>query len=467
MSSPHISPMVANTAPDFVPLRLLAGALSRGARGVYPSHEIGPSRGAREGFTLLWNNFHRSTASWGSVLPFRLRANLLIGMMGLPPALTRRKGSTEPQLFSGVGCCSLNALVPVRRVPDSHKSGLSRGAREAWRNARTSFSGTARFQQAVKACVFAVIGLIGLPPVNALAAGTGELPPYQRVSGVSGNLSSVGSDTLAGLMTLWTETFKKAYPDVKVQVQAAGSSTVPPALIQGTSNFGPMSRAMKESELQAFENEHGYSPLGIRVAVDALAIYVHKDNPLNSISIEQTDAVFSATRRCGGSHDIRTWGELGLDGSWATRPIKLFGRNSVSGTYGYFKTAALCSGDFKNNVSEQPGSASVVRAVASSLNGIGYSGIGYDTSGVRAVAVSSLGDRRAVSASFANAVNRSYPLARYLYIYVHKRPGESLPPLETEFLRLVLSRDGQRIVRKDGYIPLPVAVAERERNKLL
>ena len=294
----------------------------------------------------------------------------------------------------------------------------------------------------------------------------GRLPVYRRVTGVSGNLSSVGSDTLANLMTLWTEAFKNLYPDVYVQVQAAGSSTAPPALIQGTSNFGPMSRPMSANELGAFRKKHGYRPLGLRVALDALAIYVHKDNPLGSLSIEAIDAVFSATRRCGGTVNISTWGELGLTGSWAGRPIQPHGRNSASGTYGFLKTAALCSGDFKNTVSEHPGSASVVEAVTSSLNGIGYSGIGYETPGVRAVAVSRRGDSPAVRASFENAVDRSYPLARYLYIYVNKRPGTPLAPLEAEFLKLVLSGDGQRLVVRHGQIPLPYEIAERELEKL-
>lgn len=299
------------------------------------------------------------------------------------------------------------------------------------------------------------------------AAAARELPAYQRVSGVSGNLSSAGSDTLANLMTSWTADFRGAYPDVYIQVQAAGSSTAPPALIQGTSNLGPMSRPMKASELEAFQKRHGYRPTGIRVALDALAIYVHKDNPLAAMSIGQVDAVFSATRRCGGARDIATWGELGLEGSWADRPIQLFGRNSVSGTYGYFKTAALCSGDFRNTVSEQPGSASVVGAVASSLSGIGYSGIGYETPGVRTVSISRRSDEPAVDASFENAVNRTYPLARFLYLYVNKPPDTPLAPLEAEFLKFVLSRDGQESVAKNGYIPLPVAVAELELDKLL
>lgn len=299
-----------------------------------------------------------------------------------------------------------------------------------------------------------------------LADDAEELAPYERVSGISGNLSSTGSDTLANLMTLWTETFKKEYPNVNIQVQAAGSSTAPPALTEGTSNFGPMSRQMKDKEIESFEARFGYKPTKVRVAVDALAVYVHKDNPIEGLSIPQVDAIFSITRRCGSTADISKWGDVGLSGSWANRPIQLYGRNSVSGTYGYFKQVALCSGDYKNTVNEQPGSASVVQAVGSSLNGIGYSGIGYITSGVKAVPISEEDGAEAIPADAASVATGDYPLARYLYIYVNKKPNSPLPPLEQEFLKLVLSKEGQEIVAKDGYIPVSARIAGRELKKL-
>ncbi len=294
---------------------------------------------------------------------------------------------------------------------------------------------------------------------------SGELPDYQRVTGISGNLSSIGSDTLANLMTLWTETFKRNYPSVNIQVQAAGSSTAPPALTEGTANFGPMSRAMKDKEIEAFESRFGYKPTAIRVAIDALAVYVHKDNPLDGLDIAQVDAAFSTTRRCGAPASIDNWGGFNLEGSWAERPIQLYGRNSVSGTYGYFKQVALCSGDFKNGVNEQPGSASVVQAVASSLNGIGYSGIGYITSGVKALALSTDGGEQ-VAATPANALSGEYPLSRYLYVYINKKPDQPISPIEREFLTLVLSKEGQEIVGKDGYIPVSAEVAARELAKI-
>jgi len=293
-----------------------------------------------------------------------------------------------------------------------------------------------------------------------------KLPDYQRASGVSGNISSVGSDTLANLMTLWAEEFKRQYPNVNIQIQAAGSSTAPPALTEGTSNLGPMSRAMKSGEKEAFERKFGYKPTEIRVAIDALAVFVHKDNPIEGMTIPEVDAVFSATRACGHPQNVVRWGDLGLSGPWASRDIQLYGRNSVSGTYGYFKEAALCDGDYKNSVNEQPGSASVVQSVGASLNAIGYSGIGYKTTGVKTVPLAKKEGGDYVDATGANAIAGKYPLSRFLYVYVNKAPNKPLPPLEREFIKLVLSKIGQQVVVKDGYIPMPASVADKELKKL-
>ena len=293
-----------------------------------------------------------------------------------------------------------------------------------------------------------------------------KLPVYEKTSGVSGNLSSVGSDTLANLMTLWAESFKKTYPSVNVQIQAAGSSTAPPALAENTSNLGPMSRLMKDKEVESFEKKFGYKPTAIAVAIDALAVFVHKDNPIEGLTIPQIDAIFSSTRTCGAASDVNSWGEIGLTGSWANREIQLYGRNSVSGTYGYFKSKSLCKGDYKNTVNEQPGSASVVQSVSASLNGIGYSGIGYTTSSVRAIPLAKKAGDEFVAANAESAISGHYPLSRFLYVYVNKAPGKPLPPITGEFIKLVLSRSGQEVVVKDGYIPLPAKVAERELAKI-
>lgn len=300
----------------------------------------------------------------------------------------------------------------------------------------------------------------------SFAAVDSALPGYQKVSGVSGNLSSVGSDTLANLATLWAEEFKRAYPNVNIQIQAAGSSTAPPALTEGTANIGPMSREMKSKEIEAFEAKYGYKPTGIAVAIDALAVYVHKDNPIKGLTMSQVDAIFSATRKCGAPADIANWDQLGGTGALAGKEIQLYGRNSVSGTYGYYKEKALCKGDFKTNVNEQPGSASVVQSVATSVNAIGYSGIGYKTSGVRALPLAKKDGEPFVEADEQNAVTGKYPLARALYVYVNKAPGKPLDPMVKEFMTLVLSKDGQQVVEKDGYVALPAAVAAKELAKL-
>ncbi|TAN53564.1 MAG: phosphate ABC transporter substrate-binding protein PstS family protein [Methylococcaceae bacterium] len=315
-----------------------------------------------------------------------------------------------------------------------------------------------------------VLGLaagLSIADAEATAAGSAKpLPDYKKASGVSGNLSSVGSDTLANLMTLWAEEFKRVYPNVNIQIQAAGSSTAPPALSEGTANLGPMSRKMKDEEIEAFEKKQGYKPTPVKVAIDALAVFAHKDNPIKNMTIAQVDAVFSSTRKCNYAEDVTQWGQLGLTGEWANRPIQLFGRNSVSGTYGYFKEHALCKGDFKTNVNEQPGSASVVQSVSTSLNALGYSGIGYKTSNVKTVPLAAKEGGEYVEATEANAISGKYPLARYLYVYVNKHPNKPLAPLEAEFVKLVLSKQGQGVVVKDGYIPVPAEVAAKELKNL-
>ncbi|MEX2525744.1 MAG: phosphate ABC transporter substrate-binding protein PstS family protein [Gammaproteobacteria bacterium] len=306
-----------------------------------------------------------------------------------------------------------------------------------------------------------------LPASISLAAEVdSNLPDYKQASGISGSIISVGSDTLNNLMTLWTEEFKKEYPNVSIEVQGAGSSTAPPALAEGTANLGPMSRRMKDSELAAFEKKYGYKPTAIGVAIDALAVYVHKDNPVKGLSIPQVDAVFSATRSCGYREDITNWDQIGVGGELAGRSIQVYGRNSVSGTYGYFKKNALCGGDFKDSVNEQPGSASVVQSVTKSLTGIGYSGIGYKTSGVRAVPLASEEGGEFIPATPEMAASGKFPLARFLYVYINKKPNESPDPIVAEFIKMVLSKTGQMVVLKDGYVPLPAVAAKRELAKI-
>lgn len=287
-----------------------------------------------------------------------------------------------------------------------------------------------------------------------------SLPSYKPVSGVSGSLKSIGSDTLNNLMTLWAEGYNAMYPNVKIEIEGKGSSTAPAALIAGTAQFGPMSRPMKSKEIDDFEKKYGYKPVAIRGAVDALAVYVHKDNPIKCLSMQQVDAIFSKTRNGGLDKDVRTWGDLGMTGAWASRPISLYGRNSASGTYGYFKEVALFNGDYKDSVKEQPGSSTVVQGVASDIAGIGYSGVGYKTADVRSVPLSSGPGKECFDADAKNASSGNYPIARFLYIYVNKNPNQALEPLRGEFIRYVYSKQGQEAVVKDGYFPVLKSLAD-------
>jgi len=308
----------------------------------------------------------------------------------------------------------------------------------------------------------AALALLAAAPLAAQPVQVDSaIPAYQKTSGVSGNLNSVGSDTCNNLMTFWAEEFGKQYPNVRIQIEGKGSSTAPPALIAGTSQVGPMSRAMKAEEIDQFEKKYGYKPTQVKIAIDGLAVFLNKDNPLEQLTMQQLDGIFSKTRK-SGAKDIKTWGDLGLGGEWASKPISLYGRNSASGTYGFFKEHALYKGDYKDTVKEQPGSASVVQGVTEDRFGIGYSGIGYKTSGVKTAAVAKAAGEPFFGTDPESVLSGKYPLARYLYIYVNKAPGQPLDPLVREFLKLVMSQQGQQIVVKDGFMPLPASIVEQQ-----
>ena len=325
---------------------------------------------------------------------------------------------------------------------------------------------TNKLRAKVGVALAAMAVLVGLGMAQTALRVDPALKPYEVVSGVSGSLSSVGSDTLNNLMTLWSERFNSFYPNVRVQIEGKGSTTAPPALIAGTAQLGPMSRPMKETEIDQFEKKFGYKPTPIRAAVDALAAFVNKDNPIKCLTIAQADAIFSKSRRWGYKEDMKRWGQLGLTGDWANRTISLYGRNSASGTYGFFKEHILKNGDYKDEVKEQPGSAAVVQGVTVDRYAIGYSGIGYTTPGVRAVPLAEKEGAPCVEATAENAYAGTYPLARFLYVYINKAPGKPLDPLTREFIKLILSKEGQEVVIKDGFFPLPAVVVDEDRQRV-
>ena len=309
--------------------------------------------------------------------------------------------------------------------------------------------------------VSALVALVlGVSSANAQMSVDSRLPEYTPVEGISGTIKSVGSDTLNNLMTLWAEGFRAIYPNVQIEIEGKGSSTAPPALIEGTATFGPMSRPMKSQEIDDFEKKYGYKPTALKTSIDMLAVYVNKDNPVPGLTLEQVDAIFSKSRKRGYKEDITSWAQLGLTGDWANLPISLYGRNAASGTYGFFKEHVLGKGDYKDSVKEQPGSSAVVQGVASDKGGIGYSGIGYKTADVKAVALASAAGEPYVEAIPENAYSGEYPLSRYLLIYVNAKPNAPIDPLQREFIRYVFSKQGQENVVKDGYFPVPFDVAQ-------
>ncbi|MEL7484432.1 MAG: phosphate ABC transporter substrate-binding protein [Planctomycetota bacterium] len=287
-----------------------------------------------------------------------------------------------------------------------------------------------------------------------------ELKQYEPVQGVAGSLKSVGSDTMNNLMTFWAEQLQKHYPGVSIEVTGKGSSTAPPALTEGQASFGPMSRQMKSKEIDAFESEWGYKPTLLRTGIDCLAVFVHKDCPLDEITVDKVRMVFSVD-----GPDM-TWGDLGVeDPAYKFQRVVLYGRNSASGTYGYFKQQALGDADYKSSVKEQPGSSSVVQAVGADRFSMGYSGLGFRTQEVKVLPiVDEFGDR--IEPKAETAFDGSYPYARFLYVYINKDPNRALDPLREQFIRLIFSRDGQEAVLKDGYFPINAAIARQQLEEL-
>jgi phosphate transport system substrate-binding protein len=307
----------------------------------------------------------------------------------------------------------------------------------------------------------AAIGLAAATPLLAQVQVDTQIPPYRATQGVSGNIKSIGSDSMNNLMTLWAEEFNKFYPNVKVEIEGKGSSTAPAALIEGQAQFGPMSRPMKASEVDEFEKKFGYKPTPLRAGIDTLAIYVHKDCPLNEITLDQIQRVFSVA-----GPDV-TWDQLGVtDAAYRGKTVSLYGRNSASGTYGYFKEVALGGRDYKATVKEQPGSSAVVQGIASDRFSMGYSGLGYKTAGVKAVKVSAARGEEAFEPTAENASTGEYPIARFLYIYINNDPRRPMEPLRAEFIRMMFSKAGQESVVKDGYFPVSADIARDELTKV-
>jgi phosphate transport system substrate-binding protein len=288
---------------------------------------------------------------------------------------------------------------------------------------------------------------------------------YSTQPGIQGGLRSIGSDTLNNAMNLWAETFQAIYPNIFISIEGRGSGTALPALIENRAQLAPMSRLMKPKEIEAFKARFAYEPTPIKVALDAIGVFVHKKNPLERISMEELKSVFAGsilkTRTA-----ISLWDQLGISApDWAGKPIKLYSRNSFSGTYAFFQDQVLKGEPFSAGICEQANSTTIVEDISKDLYGIGYCGIGYKTSNVKALRIKG-SDGNYYAPTVQNCLAESYPVSRYLYIYVNKAPGKPLDKIIQEFLRFALSKKGQEIIVKDGYFSLPIPLAKEELQKI-
>jgi phosphate transport system substrate-binding protein len=307
-------------------------------------------------------------------------------------------------------------------------------------------------------CLVCLISLC--PLASAQLAVDAALKPYRVVPGVSGQLKSVGSDSMNPLMLLWTEKFKGYYKGVRTEVEGQGSSKAMPALIEGASSFGPMSRDPKANEIADFEKKFGYKPTLLPTAIDLVAVYVHRDNPLQEITLEQLDSIFSSTRKLGGDA-IEKWGQLKLQGDYDSSNIAIFGRNAASGTYGFFKEKVLGNGDYRDTVNEQPGSTAVIQSVGENKFAIGYSGVGFKTASVKTLSLASKAGQKAFPPTSEHAYSGDYPLARYLYLTINHKPGTKLDPVRREFIKFIFSKEGQELVIKEGSFPVDAGTAAK------
>jgi len=277
----------------------------------------------------------------------------------------------------------------------------------------------------------------------------------------------VGSGNLARFLTPLAAAYQELHPGVRVRVEAGTSTAGPPALLRGRAQLAAMSREMSRDELHAFKVVLGARPARTSVAIDALAIYVNEQNPLQQISLPELDAIYSSARRCGGEEAITSWSQLGLQGSYAARSIGLYGHIPSAGTYAFFRQKALCGGHFREGVHQQPGDRSVVLSIAELRYAMGYGARADLIAGVRALAVAPSAGGSYGTIAPADVYDGRYPLTRDLYLYRTTRRGEERGSAEAlRFVRFVLSKTGQDAVDTAGFLRLPESRLAEEHSRL-
>jgi phosphate transport system substrate-binding protein len=293
---------------------------------------------------------------------------------------------------------------------------------------------------------------------------SGTLPHYEPLANLSGNLTSIGDATTTNLAARAITEFRGIYPGVTYNATAGLTSIGAAALLAGKADIVPMSRPLTPAEIAPFQKKYGYAPTEIKVAADALAIYVDKRNPLPSLTLQQLDGIFSRTQLRGGK-PIETWGDAGLGGEWATRPIMLFGYGPGDGVHQTFRQLVLEGGEFRPSLRYEPAGSSIVQGVAADPEAIGCASVFFASRRVRAVPVAG-SDGEFYAPTAENVRSQKYPLTRFLTICVNKAPGRPLPAATAEFLRFLISAEGQQLIVAGGHVRLDASTAAEGRRAI-
>jgi phosphate transport system substrate-binding protein len=285
------------------------------------------------------------------------------------------------------------------------------------------------------------------------------IPPYHATGSAKGTIRAVGGTSSMMLLSRAADAFRQIEPEFRAEFTAGGSSTGPPALLAGTSSMITMSRPLNDAEVAAFTAKYHYAPTAVPVAEGAITIFVHRDNPVAALSLTQLRQMFTRERQPDGNV-IDHWDEVGVGGKWSDRPINLYRMDDRRGETSIFRERALGGADYSALAEAEMTASSAVQAVAVDRNGIAFAPTFFRCLGVRTVPLIGA-DGQPYLPTGPHCRDGRYPLAREFYIYLNKAPGKPLDAATTEFLRFVLSRDGQQTMIESGVFALSKSEVDR------
>lgn len=281
------------------------------------------------------------------------------------------------------------------------------------------------------------------------------LQVYSRTQGLKGKLTLIGSNTMSQVGAIWGDGFRRLHPDVQVEIQVKGSANAVGSVIDGSATFGLLSRNINEAEVKAFHGKFGYVPTILTPVLEPQGIFVHKDNPVKSLSLSQLDAIFSTSLKRGEKKTAKTWGDLGVKGEWAKVPVMARGRSATTGSQVFFQSAILGGGDFRPDMVAHESNPDLIGAIGKDHRSIGFAGSTFDNPEVKLVPIAWQTGEVAVDVS-----HTAYPLVRRLQLVVNNNPSTKLDPLQMEFIKYIFSKSGQQDVVIGGFLPVPAGAAQ-------